>query len=274
MGRVRRGAGGAIERRLAVARAFRTMRDSACIIMAAGLGKRMSVPIPKVLLTVAGRPLVSYVVEASLAAGVRQVVVVVGHGRERVQEALAKYDVTFAVQEQQLGTGHAVLKALPHLRPGVGLVLTMSGDSPLVRAGTIAGLIARHKRRVNAATVLTAKIPEPSGYGRVVRGASGELLSIVEERDCTDSQRLIDEINSSIYCFQLGPLAGALRLVGKDNVQGEYYLTDVIGILRERGLRVGTFEAPDWREVLGANSPEELLQLESVMKLWGRETAT
>lgn len=241
--------------------------------MAAGLGKRMSVPMPKVLLTVAGKPLVSYVVEASQAAGVRQLVVVVGHGRERVQEALAKYEVTFAVQEEQLGTGHAVMQAMPHLRPGVGLVLTMSGDSPLVRPETISGLISRHKGRANAATVLTAKIPEPAGYGRVLRGAAGELLSIVEERDCTDSQRLINEINSSIYCFQLGPLAGALRLVGNDNAQGEYYLTDVIGILRERGFKVGAFAAPDWREVLGANSPDELVQLESVMTLRGRESA-
>jgi bifunctional UDP-N-acetylglucosamine pyrophosphorylase/glucosamine-1-phosphate N-acetyltransferase len=249
------------------------MRDSACIIMAAGLGKRMAVPIPKVLLTVSGKPLVSYVVEASRAAGVRQVVVVVGHGRERVQEALARYDVTFAVQEEQLGTGHAVMQAMPHLRPGVGLVLTMSGDSPLVRPETISGLIARHKRGMNAATVLTATVPEPAGYGRVVRGDAGELLSIVEERDCTDSQRLITEINSSIYCFQLGPLTAALKLIGKDNVQGEYYLTDVIGILRERGFRVGTFAAPDWREVLGANSPDELVKLESVMKLRGREAA-
>ena len=242
--------------------------------MAAGLGKRMAVPMPKVLLTVAGKPLVVYVVEASLAAGVRQVVVVVGHGKDRVRDALAGYRVTFAMQEEQLGTAHAVMQAMPNLRAGVGLVLTMSGDSPLVRAETIAGLTACHKGKANAATVLTARVPDPTGYGRIVRGAAGELMSIVEERDCDSRQRAIDEINSSIYCFQLGPLTGALEGVGKDNAQREYYLTDVIGILRSRGFRVGTLTAPDWREVLGANNPEELSRLESVMAIRERESVS
>lgn len=243
------------------------MRDSACVIMAAGLGKRMAVPMPKVLLTVAGKPLVSYVVEAALASGLEQIVVVVGHGRDQVREALAGYPVTLAVQQEQLGTAHAVMQAMPSLRPGVGLVLTMSGDSPLVRSETIGALVGFHKSRANAATVLTAKVPEPKGYGRIIRDSRGALLGIVEDKDCDDSQKKIAEINSSIYCFQLDLLARALGLVGKLNVQGEYYLTDVIGILRDRGLRVGALAASDWREILGANNPEELALLESVIAL-------
>ncbi len=232
----------------------------------------MAAPAPKVLLTAAGRPLVDYAVDASVAAGVRQVVVVVGHGRDRVRKALAGRTVTFAVQEEQLGTGHAVMQALPCLRSGVGMVLTMSGDTPLVRPETIKGMISRHRSKGSAATVLTAKVPDPSGYGRIIRGDNGGLLEIVEEKDCDESQRKIDEINSSVYCFQLGPLEAALRSVGRDNVQGEYYLTDVIGILRGAGLKVGAYAAEDWREVLGANNPEELLQIESVMELRARET--
>ena len=249
------------------------MRDSACVIMAAGLGKRMAAPIPKVLLTLAGRPLVGYAVEAALEAGVRQIVVVVGHGRERVAQVLERYPVTLAVQEEQLGTAHAVTQAMPFLRSGIGLVVTMSGDSPLVRPKTLASMMAFHKRRANAATVLTARVPEPKGYGRIIRDARGGLLRIVEEIDCDESQREISEVNSSIYCFQRGPLAGALGLVDRLNLRGEYYLTDVVGILRDRGLRVGALVAPDWREVLGANSREELALLESVMALRKTESA-
>lgn len=243
------------------------MRESACVIMAAGLGKRMAVPMPKVLLNLGGKPLVAHVVEAAIEAGVRRVVVVVGHGREQVRTALAAYDVTLAVQEDQLGTGHAVMQAMPCLREGVGLVLTMSGDSPLIRPETIGGMISRHKSAANAATVLTAKIPSPEGYGRVIRGGGGELLAIVEDKDCDESQAMIDEVNSSIYCFQLPPLEWALGRLENDNAQKEYYLTDVIGILRGGGLKVGTYTALDWREVLGANNSDELVQLESVMAL-------
>lgn len=249
------------------------MRGSACVIMAAGLGKRMAVPMPKVLLTVAGVPLVTHVVETVVKAGVKQIVVVVGHGREQVEKALAGYPVTPVVQEEQLGTGHAVMQAIPALKPETRLVLTMSGDSPLVKPGTLTALIRAHKRSANAATVLTAIVPDPAGYGRIVRDGSGGLVGIVEDKDCDDGQRKIREINSSMYCFQLGPLAAALGKVRNVNVQGEYYLTDVIGILRDRGQRVGAVAAPDWREVLGANSPEELALLESVMALRERESA-
>ena len=249
------------------------MRNSACVIMAAGLGKRMAVPMPKVLLTVAGKPLVSHVVETALKAGVKQVVVVVGHGREQVAGALAGYPVSLAVQKEQLGTGHAVMQAVPALRPGTGLVLTMSGDSPLVRPETISRLIALHKREANAATVLTARVPEPAGYGRILRSETGGLLGILEDKDCDASQKAISEINSSIYCFQMAALSGALGMVRNLNAQGEYYLTDVIGILRGRGQRVGSFTAPDWREVLGANCPEELALRESVIALREMESA-
>jgi bifunctional UDP-N-acetylglucosamine pyrophosphorylase/glucosamine-1-phosphate N-acetyltransferase len=246
------------------------MRDSGCVIMAAGLGKRMAVPMPKVLLTVAGKPLVCHVVETALEAGVRQIVVVVGHGRDQVKAALAGFPVTLVVQEEQLGTAHAVMQAVPALRPETGLVLAMSGDSPLVRADTISALVAAHKKKANAATVLTAVVPDPTGYGRILRNQSGELTGILEHKDCDEDQRRIREINSSIYCFQMGPLSSALSMVEKVNVQGEYYLTDVIGILRDRGQRVGAVAASDWREVLGANDPEELALLESVMALRGR----
>lgn len=241
------------------------MRDSCCIVMAAGLGKRMGRSVPKVLLNLGGRPLVTYVVEAAYAAGLKQVVVVVGHGREQVLDALAAYPVAVAVQEEQRGTAHAVMKALPALRDKTRLVVTMSGDSPLVRAETLKGMVTYHRGAANAATVLTAEVRDPSGYGRILRDSRGVLLGIVEDKDCNDFQKSIREINSSIYCFQLGPLTHALNLVRDNNVQGEYYLTDVIGILSKGGFRVGGLPAADWREVLGVNRPEELEQVEAAM---------
>jgi bifunctional UDP-N-acetylglucosamine pyrophosphorylase/glucosamine-1-phosphate N-acetyltransferase len=141
----------------------------------------------------------------------------------------------------------------------------MSGDSPLVRAETLNGMVAYHRGAANAATVLTAVVSDPSGYGRILRDSRGALRGIVEDKDCDDLQRSIREINSSIYCFQLGPLAQALNLVRDNNVQGEYYLTDVIGILRRGGLRVGGHTAADWREVLGVNKPEELELVEAAL---------
>jgi bifunctional UDP-N-acetylglucosamine pyrophosphorylase/glucosamine-1-phosphate N-acetyltransferase len=248
------------------------MRDGCCIIMAAGLGKRMGRSVPKVLLRLAGRPLVSYAVEAAYAAGARQVVVVVGHGRQEVQDALAGYDVDIAVQEEQRGTAHAVMQALPALRERMRLVVTMSGDSPLLRAQSLKEMISYHKGAANAATVLTAEVPDPSGYGRILRDSSGNLMGIVEERDCDDSQRAIREINSSVYCFQLEPLAHSLGLVRDQNAQGEFYLTDVLGILRRGGFRVGAYPAADWREVLGVNRPEELRQVEAALETLGRRT--
>jgi len=242
------------------------MRDSCCIVMAAGLGKRMGRAVPKVLLELEGRPLVAYVVEAAYEAGLAQVVVVVGHGRDRVRDALAAHPVDFAVQEEQRGTAHAVMLALPAVSPGTRLVVTMSGDSPLVKASTLKGLLARHGEAGNAATVLTAEVPDPAGYGRIIRDREGALSAIVEDKDCDESRKSIREINSSVYCFQHAPLVHALSLVRDNNVQGEYYLTDVIGILRRGGFRVGAHPAEDWREVLGVNRPEELERVKAAIE--------
>lgn len=242
------------------------------VILAAGEGKRMKSPLPKVLHPLAGVPMVIHVVRAAREAGVPRPIVVVGHGREQVAAALEGQDVEIAVQAEQLGTGHAVMQAEPFLAPTGGAnaeVLVLCGDAPLIRPQSLAVLLEEHRGRGRAATVMTAVPDEPGSLGRVVRDAAGGLERIVEVGDATPRELEIREINSGIYCFQLEPLRGALGRLGRDNAQRQYYLTDTMVILRAGGLRVGAWRVPDANEVLGVNTPEELAAAERAWRARG-----
>jgi bifunctional UDP-N-acetylglucosamine pyrophosphorylase/glucosamine-1-phosphate N-acetyltransferase len=191
----------------------------------------------------------------------------VGHLSARVEEALGKrLGLRFALQEPQLGTGHALLQAEPHLAGKSGTVVLLSGDVPLLRASTLRALVEKHRARGAAATVLTARVDRPDGYGRIVRGSNGAIAAIVEHKDATAEERRIDEINSGIYAFALEPLFGALRSIGSANAQGEYYLPDLVRIYRERGLEVETVVVDDPREIMGVNSRRELADVEAILK--------
>nr|WP_239072224.1 bifunctional UDP-N-acetylglucosamine diphosphorylase/glucosamine-1-phosphate N-acetyltransferase GlmU [Streptomyces bauhiniae] len=217
---------------------------------------------PKVLHQICGRSLVGHVLAASRELDPAELVVVVGHAREQVAAHLAEIDpeVRTAVQEQQNGTGHAVRMALEELGgPVDGTVVVVCGDTPLLTSNTLAALTGTHQADGNAVTVLTAEVPDATGYGRIVRdGASGAVTAIVEHKDATDEQRAIAEINSGVFAFDGRLLADALKQVRTDNSQGEEYLTDVLGILRAAGHRVGASVAGDHREIAGINNRVQL----------------
>jgi bifunctional UDP-N-acetylglucosamine pyrophosphorylase / glucosamine-1-phosphate N-acetyltransferase len=237
----------------------------AAIVLAAGLGKRMHSDLPKVLHPARGRPLVDHVLDAVYAAGVERVVVVVGHQADRVRAALGARTLEWALQVPQLGTGHAVQQTAPLFAGYEGDVLVLCGDTPLLRAGTLRQLIDTHRRSRAAATVLTATMEDPAGYGRIVRGAGDEVLRIVEERDATPAEKAGREVNSGLYVFRAADLFAALARVGADNAQGEYYLTDTLEILRRAGKRVSAYRCPDAREVAGVNDRQQLQEVEAIL---------
>lgn len=224
---------------------------------------------PKVLHEISGRSLVGHVVAASRELDPTHLVVVVGHAREQVTAHLAAIDadVRTAVQYEQNGTGHAVRMALEELgdRPA-GTVVVVCGDTPLLTGETLAALTATHEADGNAVTVLTAEVPDSTGYGRIVRDdATGAVTAIVEHKDATDAQRAIREINSGVFAFDGALLADALGKVRTDNSQGEEYLTDVLGILREAGHRVGAAVGADHRQILGINNRVQLAEARALL---------
>jgi bifunctional UDP-N-acetylglucosamine pyrophosphorylase/glucosamine-1-phosphate N-acetyltransferase len=205
------------------------MTDLHVVILAAGKGTRMKSARPKVLHELAGRPLIEHVLSTLTQLDAAETVMVIGHGADQVRTALAGYSrLRFVVQAPQLGTGHALLQAEPLLSGRTGTVLLLYADVPLLEAGTLSRLLETHRGARAAATVLTAELDDPYGYGRIVRDASGHLLRVVEERDASVDERAIREINSGIYAFSLEPLFPALRQLASDNAQGEYYLTDLV----------------------------------------------
>ncbi|MFI6935674.1 bifunctional UDP-N-acetylglucosamine diphosphorylase/glucosamine-1-phosphate N-acetyltransferase GlmU [Streptomyces sp. NPDC050287] len=245
------------------------IRPAAVVVLAAGEGTRMKSATPKVLHEICGRSLVGHVLAAARELQPENLVVVVGHAREKVTAHLAETDaeVRTAVQAQQNGTGHAVRMALEELGGSVdGTVVVVCGDTPLLTAGTLQALAATHSGDGNAVTVLTAEVPDATGYGRIVRdGASGAVTGIVEHKDASESQRAIREINSGVFAFDGQLLADALGKVRTDNSQGEEYLTDVLGILREAGHRVGACVAGDHREIAGINNRVQLSQARRIL---------
>lgn len=248
------------------------MVDVHIVILAAGKGTRMRSALPKVLHQAGGLRLIEHVFRNAQPLSPRTITVVVGHQAGVVEEHLdrggfgKRLGLRFALQDPQLGTGHALLQAEPFLAGLQGTVVLLSGDVPLLQGATLQALVARHTQRGAAATVLTAAVPDPSGYGRIVRDAAGRITAIVEHKDATPEQRRIAEINSGIYAFDLGPLFGALRQIGASNAQGEYYLPDLFAIYRSRGLIVETAAASDPREILGVNSRKELADVTAILR--------
>ena len=238
------------------------------VILAAGQGKRMRSDLPKVLHLLAGRPLLSHVLDTARSVAARlglpaEVVVVVGHGGARVVDAFADYDgVRFVTQQPQLGTGHAVQQAAPLLGEAAA-TLVLYGDVPLIRPDTLLELV---REAGDGVGLLSARVADPSGYGRVVRDAAGRVSRIVEERDATEAERSIDEINTGILVAPTGPLKSWLAQLGNNNAQREYYLTDVIGLAVRDGTPVAASIAADALEALGVNSKAQLAQLERIVQ--------
>lgn len=236
-------------------------RPAAVVVLAAGEGTRMRSATPKVLHPLLGRPLLGHVLAAADPAA-DPVVVVVGHGREAVAGWLADHHPTAqaVVQEEQLGTGHALRLAMTAHPDLAGTVVVLSGDTPLLSPATVTELVAAHVARGAAATVLVARVPDPAGYGRVVRTPDGELAEIVEHRDATADQRRIDEVNSGVYAFDAALLRAALARLTRENSQGEEYLPDVVAVLRDEGRSVGLVSVADFHEVLGVNDRAQLAE--------------
>lgn len=231
------------------------------VILAAGEGKRMYSKRPKVLHELCGKAMVEHVADCARGAGASETVVVVGHGAAEVRDKLA--GVKFAYQEQQLGTGHAVMQAESFIASGD--VLVLCGDTPLLTSETISRMYRAHKQGNCHATVLTADFEDPYNYGRIIRDAEGKVISIVEERDADSEQKKIREINSGIYLFDGPSLKEALKGLKNDNDQKEYYLTDAIKILNEKNLNVRAFKIEDPEEIMGVNNRLQLYQAASIM---------
>jgi bifunctional UDP-N-acetylglucosamine pyrophosphorylase / glucosamine-1-phosphate N-acetyltransferase len=232
------------------------------VILAAGLGTRMKSKTIKILHRAAGRPIIDYVLDLAAELCERPPVMVIGHQRDAVQQCVGTR-ARFAIQEQQLGTGHAVLQAAPAFDYAGKQVLILSGDVPLTRTDTLRRLLDEHVRSRNALTLLTMRLDDPAMYGRIVRDESGTVLRIVEAKDASHDERLIHEVNAGIYVFEGDQLFDKLRNLSNQNAQGEYYLTDLLATLREEGQRVGALVVDDPIEALGVNSRAELAQVES-----------
>lgn len=236
------------------------------IILAAGLGKRMKSQKAKVLHEILGKPMVNHVVEAALKLAGAAVVVVVGNQAEAVRQAVSRTaDVLFANQARQLGTGHAVRCALPQVPPDCSEIMVLCGDTPLVRAATLSRMIDDHLKTGRDATLLAVDLENPHGYGRILLDADRKVRGIVEESDATAEQRAIKTVNSGIYCLSRRFVMDAMPHLNTDNAQREFYLTDIIRFGYEAGRPMGVVFSRDPDEVLGINTPADLLRVEAIM---------
>jgi UDP-N-acetylglucosamine diphosphorylase/glucosamine-1-phosphate N-acetyltransferase len=232
------------------------------LILAAGKGTRMKSEKAKVLHRLGGKPLLHYSIEAAKAAGAEKIVAVIGHQAPEVRETFAGSGCLFVEQNPQLGTGHAVLQAKDVLSNYDGLTVILCGDVPLLKPATITSLINDHVDGKAVVSVLTTVPPPPHAYGRIVKDQAGNVLKIVENKDATEEERKIGEINTGIYCVGTEFLFKALANVTNHNQQKEYYLTDIVEIAVRTGLKVKSFIASDYVEVMGINTPEELARAE------------
>lgn len=241
------------------------MANLATVILAAGKGTRMNSDLPKVLHPLNNKPMISYVVDTAEQTGSQKTVLVIGHKKELVEEAMKDRKVEFAVQEVQLGTGHAVMQAKDALAGFEGNILVLSGDVPLLRASTLKKLIDIHQESGSMATLLTTHMEDPTGYGRILRDDTGHVVRIVEEKDANEEIRTINEINVGIYVFKAAELFAALPHVKNDNRQGEYYLPDVLKIYVERGEKLSAVVTEDTEETHGINTVEQLQNSEKIL---------
>lgn len=233
------------------------------IILAAGAGTRMKSKLPKVLHKVCGQTMLGHVIDVAKSSKVEECIAVIGHGAKEVKESLAP-EVKTVLQEEQLGTGHAVMMAYDHIEDGT--VLILCGDGPLITEETLNKIMDYHSQGGFKATVLTTDLTNPKGYGRIVRGEEGQLEKIVEEKDTTEAEKSITEINSGIYCFDGKVLKEALPRLKNDNAQKEYYLTDVLSIISSMGFKVGVYKTEEYEEIMAVNSREQLAEVEAIMR--------
>ncbi len=240
-------------------------KSIAAVILAAGKGKRMKSGIPKVLHELGGHPIIEYVVKTAKKMNIRKIVMVVGHKGQMITEFLKPYEVEFVWQREPLGTGHALLQTRDILSDFVGTILVLCGDVPFLSTQTLKDLIQTYQRTKASATVLTAVLEAPQGYGRVIRSSDGYVEKIVEDKDATSEERMEKEINTGTFCFDSRLIFSALDQVKKENQQGEYYLTDVVKILRKSNRKVSAFQAKDYRETMGINSLKQLQQIERLL---------
>ena len=237
------------------------------LVLAAGRGTRMRSAKAKVLHEIFFAPMIAHVLDAVAALKPASTRVVVGHQREEVMGALAGRGLEFVVQEQQNGTAHAVLAAAPSLREGEGTLLILCGDIPLVRPQTLSALLEDHWERGDKLTVMTTRVAEPFGYGRIITDRAGRLARIVEEKDASDEERLINEVNAGIYCVEIDFLFPSLEKVGRDNRQEEMYLTDIVEIAWTSGQAVHRYCCSDSDELLGVNSRVELARAHAILQM-------
>jgi len=235
------------------------------VILAAGEGKRMKSNKAKVLHKICGKTFIERVYESVKGAGIDETILVVGHKADQVQEHM-KDSVSYVKQDVQLGTGHAVMQAEKYFENKKGCVIVLCGDAPLITSKTISDAIEFHKNNGYSATVITAEMEDPTGYGRIVRSADGNVVKIVEHRDANEQERKIKEINSGLYVFNIENLVEALKMLDNNNDQGEYYLTDTIEILIKKGLKVGAVRAGDSSEVLGINDRVQLAKASEILR--------
>ncbi|KGP71540.1 bifunctional UDP-N-acetylglucosamine diphosphorylase/glucosamine-1-phosphate N-acetyltransferase GlmU [Pontibacillus yanchengensis] len=241
------------------------MSNRHAIVLAAGQGKRMKSSLYKVLHPVCGKPMVQHVIDQLNALKLQEIITIVGHGAEQVQEQIGE-DSRFMIQEEQLGTGHAVQQAESVLGGQKGTTLVVCGDTPLLTSETLEALLDFHEKEEAKVTLLTAHADDPSGYGRIVRNENQDVAKIVEQKDATEQEQRIQEINTGTYCFDNEALFEALQHVSNNNAQGEYYLPDVIEILKNRNEKIGAFQTKSFDETLGVNDRVALSKAEQAMK--------
>ena len=230
----------------------------AAVILAAGRGKRMRSEMPKVLHNVGGQPMIHWVVATAQELGAHPIILVVGHGHQQVRDSLKGNNLSFVHQEEQLGTAHAMEQTRTLLAAFQGDIVVLSGDVPGIAPDTVQALILRHAKTSARATMLTADLPDPTGYGRIIKDARGHLVRVVEEKDATSEERAISEINGGIYVFDSHAIFDVLPRVQNLNRQHEYYLPDVLSLLREQNQIIAIEKAQDYRQILGVNTKSEL----------------
>jgi bifunctional UDP-N-acetylglucosamine pyrophosphorylase/glucosamine-1-phosphate N-acetyltransferase len=246
-----------------------TTRKLASVILAAGKGTRMKSDLAKVLHPLCGKPMLHYPIALARAIGSKRIVPVVGHQAEEIQRLFSDDDLTFVLQREQLGTAHAVLQAKAALHGFEGDVVILCGDVPLLLPSTVESLVDHHRSHNAAITVVTTFLADPGSYGRVIRGEGDTVVKIVEARDATEKEKEINEINTGIYCAERKFLFESLDQIGKENAQGEYYLTDIFEIAERENRNALPFVVDDSVEAMGINTVSELQQANEIMKKRG-----
>lgn len=240
------------------------MQSFTTLILAAGKGTRMKSDLAKVLNEMAGKPLVHYVINAAKELGSQKIVLIIGHQAEKVKESTAEFGVSYALQEEQLGTGHAVMQAKSFVDDEENDVLVLLGDVPLITVETLRSLYKVQKSTDASATILTAVLEDSTGYGRIIRNSNNSVEKIVEEKDASESELQIKEINTGIFFFKAKDLSKALGMLTSENAQNEFYLTDTVELFRKANKVVSAFIVKDFNETHGINTVEQLKNVEKI----------